>query len=101
MGGNIQMRDFMDIWEDNDWGIRQITWDNFRDTCEGCPISDEKFFCTGRCPGSSSVHHGRLDGCGMSPFQLESVLRREELFRQQIKPEPRVVIRPEPQTETV
>jgi radical SAM protein with 4Fe4S-binding SPASM domain len=93
-GGNVQMKPFADIWEDENWQIRQITWKNFERTCEGCPINDDKYFCTGRCPGSSSIHNHALDGCGMTEFQIRSVLRREELFRETIREEPRVEVGP-------
>lgn len=89
-GGNIRFDDFRRIWQDEPWEIRQITWANFRDACRGCPLDEEKYFCTGRCPGSSSVYNDRLNGCGMSDFLKLSVLRREELFRETIRSEPRV-----------
>jgi radical SAM protein with 4Fe4S-binding SPASM domain len=92
-GGNVQMRSFARLWED-EWEIRGITWDSFRDACKGCPLDEEKYFCTGRCPGSSSVHNGTLHQCGMSEFQKLSVLRREELFRERIRAEPRVEVVP-------
>ena len=31
-----------------------------------------------------------LDGCGVSEFQRHSILRREELFRQEINDHPRI-----------
>jgi radical SAM protein with 4Fe4S-binding SPASM domain len=91
-GGSLQLSSFADLWENPDWEIRQITWDNFKKTCEGCPINDDKYFCTGRCPGSSSVHTGRLDGCGASEFQRLSVLRREELFRELVMDDPTLLV---------
>jgi hypothetical protein len=87
------MNSFSDIWRGH-WAIRDITWKNFERACEGCPIRDEHYFCTGRCPGSSSVHNKRLDGCGMTPFQIRSVQRREALFRQTVKSEPQVRVIP-------
>jgi radical SAM protein with 4Fe4S-binding SPASM domain len=98
-GGNIQLSSFKEIWEDDDWGIRHITWQNFNKTCEGCPINHDKYFCTGRCPGSSNIHNGILNGCGMSEFQLRSVMCREELFRERISDEPRVEVQPLPEFE--
>lgn len=92
-GGNVQMKSFAEIWED-DWEIRRITWKNFEQACTGCPINEDKYFCTGRCPGSSSIHHQTYNGCGMTEFQKQSVLRREELFREIIQNEPRVEIEP-------
>ena len=93
-GGSVQMSEFATIWEDPNWAIRQITWKDFEQTCEGCPINADRYFCTGRCPGSSSVHNNSLDGCGMTEFLRRSVLRREELFREHIREEPRVEVSP-------
>jgi radical SAM protein with 4Fe4S-binding SPASM domain len=90
--GNVMLGSFRDIWTGPDWDIRQITWDNFKKTCEGCPINDDKYFCTSRCPGSSSVYNNTFDGCGASEFQRRSVLRREELFRERVMAEPRVLV---------
>jgi len=90
-GGNLLERSFAEIWNDDNWPIRKITWKNFLEkTCEGCALNTEDYFCTGRCPGSSYSHHRVLDGCGVSEFQRQSVLRREELFRQEINDHPRV-----------
>jgi radical SAM protein with 4Fe4S-binding SPASM domain len=90
--GNVSWTEFREIW-DGEWDIRAITWDTFEDTCRGCAVADRKYFCTGRCPGSSSVRHGRLDGCGSTDFQKASILRREELFKASIYAEPAVPVR--------
>ncbi len=90
--GNLQLASFPEIWESDGWDIRQITWSNFARTCEGCPINHDRYFCTGRCPGSSSVLNRTFDGCGTTQFQLQSILRREELFRQNVRAEPRVEV---------
>ncbi|AID34836.1 radical SAM protein with 4Fe4S-binding SPASM domain [Mesorhizobium sp. USDA 4775] len=89
--GNVAWSDFAEIWEGK-WDIRAITWDTFESTCKGCAVADRKYFCTGRCPGSSSVRHGRLDGCGSTDFQKASILRREELFKASINAEPAVPV---------
>lgn len=91
-GGSLQLGDFAELWNSESWGIRDITWDNFRETCEGCPINDDHFFCSGRCPGSSFSMNGTLYGCGVSEFQARSIQRREELFRNHVHEEPRVAI---------
>jgi len=84
-GGNLLKQDFAEIWADNSWGIRGVTWKSYlKEVCEGCPINDDKFFCTGRCPGSSFALNGEVVGCGVSDFQRESIVRREELFRQEV-----------------
>lgn len=87
--GNIQLQDFGDVWH-GDWDIRRITWRNFARACEGCPINDDKYFCTGRCPSSSYSYHRTFDECGMTDFLRRSVHRREELFRAHVQQEPRV-----------
>src|SRR5436853_4666238 len=91
-GGNLMERPFADIWNDDQWPIRAITWNNFLNkTCEGCSVNSQDFFCTGRCPGSSYALNGVLDGCGVSEFQRHSILRREELFRQEVNDHPRIL----------
>lgn len=89
--GNVQLEPFARIWE-GDWEIRQLTWKDFEKTCEGCSISADRYFCTGRCPGSSSVLNDTLDGCGTTSFQRQSILMRETLFREQVRAEPRVFV---------
>ena len=93
--GNVTWTEFATIWE-GEWDIRAITWDTFEQTCRGCAVADRKYFCTSRCPGSSSVRHGRLDGCGSTDFQKASILRREELFKAAIRDEPAVPVRAPP-----
>lgn len=90
-GGNLLHKPFAEIWNDDEWPIRKITWKSFLEkTCQGCAINTGDYFCTGRCPGSSYSHNRVFDGCGMSEFQRQSILRREELFRQEINDHPRV-----------
>ncbi len=89
--GNITWSGFTELWR-GPWDIRAITWDSFTETCKGCAISDRRYFCTGRCPGSSSVLRGRFDGCGTTDFQKASILRREELFKDRILQEPVVAV---------
>lgn len=91
--GNLQMQSFAEIWN-GEWDIRSITWRTFEPVCRHCPLNDDKYFCTARCPGSSSVlHHGRFDQCGATEFQKMSIIRREELFRERVFAEPRVPVR--------
>jgi radical SAM protein with 4Fe4S-binding SPASM domain len=89
--GNIQTSSFADIWH-GEWEIRQLTWRDYESTCDGCPLNEEHYFCTGRCPGSSTVLNGTPIGCGATEFQRRSVLRREELFRNDVSQEPRVPV---------
>src|SRR5579859_102844 len=91
--GNVMADSFKDIWN-ADWDIRQITWDNFKETCKGCPINDDKYYCSSRCPSQSSVYNGRniFTGWGSTEFQRRSVLRREELFRERVMEEPLVPV---------
>ncbi len=82
-GGNLLEKDFANIWGDDTWGVRQFTWDVFLEkTCKGCPINEADHFCTGRCPSSAFLYTGKTNGCGVSEFQRESILRREELLRE-------------------
>jgi radical SAM protein with 4Fe4S-binding SPASM domain len=90
-GGNLRERPFANIWNDEAWPIRGITWKSFLEkACQGCPINSADYFCTGRCPGSSYALNGILDGCGVSEFQRESILRREELFLLEVNDHPRI-----------
>ena len=91
-GGNLIEQDFAEVWENDEWPIRGITWKTFLEkTCQGCPINDdESYFCTGRCTASAYALTGKTDGCGFSDFQKQSILRREELFRTEVQEEPRV-----------
>jgi radical SAM protein with 4Fe4S-binding SPASM domain len=93
--GNIIVDSFKDIWNGPDWEIRQITWDSFKETCKGCPINEERYFCASRCPSQSSVYNDSYTGCGASEFQRRSVLRREELFREHVMENPLVLINAE------
>jgi len=90
--GNVAWTPFNEIWR-ADWDIRDITWNTFEAACKGCAIADRDYFCTGRCPGSSSVLHGQFDQCGATEFQKASVLAREALFKQHVSAEPTVPIR--------
>ncbi|MDI1286529.1 MAG: radical SAM protein [Reyranella sp.] len=89
--GNVSWDTFADVWHSH-WDIRGITWDTFSETCKGCAVSDRRYFCTGRCPGSSSVLHGRFDKCGTTDFQKASILRREALFKASIHAEPAIPV---------
>jgi radical SAM protein with 4Fe4S-binding SPASM domain len=90
-GGSLLDKPFAEIWNDDAWPIRGITWKSFLDkACAGCPINRDDYFCTGRCPGSSFALNGVVDGCGVSEFQRQSILRREELFREHLHHEPRI-----------
>ncbi len=94
LAGSVAWDSFAEVW-DGPWDIRAITWDTFANTCQGCPLAERRYFCTGRCPGSSSVINGRLDGCGTTEFQKASILLREELFKDRIYVEPAIpVVRP-------
>jgi radical SAM protein with 4Fe4S-binding SPASM domain len=89
--GNVGWSPFAEIWHGH-WDIRSITWDTFAETCAGCAVSERRYFCTGRCPGSSSVLHDRFDRCGTTDFQKASILRREELFKARIHAEPAIKV---------
>lgn len=77
--GSVQDRCFADVWRD-DWEIRRYSWANFAETCEGCPINDERYYCSSRCPAMSHARHGTLFDCGASQFEIHSAIRRTELL---------------------
>jgi radical SAM protein with 4Fe4S-binding SPASM domain len=79
-GGDVAERSFAEVWRD-DWQIRHFNWDNFHDTCEGCPISDEaQYYCSSRCPAMSHARHGTLFDCGASEFEIFSTIHRTRLL---------------------
>ncbi|MGY2126384.1 radical SAM protein [Nocardia gipuzkoensis] len=77
--GSVQDRDFASVWRD-EWEIRSYSWDNFAQTCAGCPINDERYFCSSRCPAMSHARHNTYFDCGASPFEIESTIRRSALL---------------------
>jgi radical SAM protein with 4Fe4S-binding SPASM domain len=77
--GSVRDRRFADVWH-SDWEIRRYSWANFAGTCEGCPINDERFYCSSRCPAMSHARHGTLFDCGASEFEIKSAIVRTALL---------------------
>lgn len=80
--GNLLGRPFPEFWR-SEWEIRQFCWDNFKETCDGCIINDPRYYCTSRCPAMSHArNHGKLFGCGASPFEKLSLIARTARLEQ-------------------
>jgi radical SAM protein with 4Fe4S-binding SPASM domain len=77
--GNVRGKPFAEFWRSS-WSIRNFSWANFRDTCNGCVLDDPKFYCSGRCPATSHARNGRLFGCGSSDFEKLSLITRSALL---------------------
>src|SRR5262249_17087682 len=72
---------FAEFWRSN-WEIRKFSWDNFRETCEGCVVNDPRYFCTARCPAQSYARNNRYIGCGASDFEKLSLITRTAMLEQ-------------------
>jgi radical SAM protein with 4Fe4S-binding SPASM domain len=79
--GNLRGRPFAEFWR-SDWEIRKFSWDNFRETCEGCVVNDPRYFCTARCPAQSHARNNRYVGCGASDFEKLSLITRTAMLEQ-------------------
>jgi len=77
--GSVAERPFASVWRDH-WPMRDFGWDDFADSCRGCPINNEAYYCASRCPAMSHARHGVLNRCGASPFEIESVRHRSVLI---------------------
>lgn len=77
--GNLRGRPFADFWR-SDWNVRRFSWDNFRETCEGCVVNDPRFYCSSRCPALSHARNDRLIGCGASDFEKISLITRTAML---------------------
>lgn len=78
-GGSVAETPFADVWR-AEWSIRNLSWDNFADTCDGCVINDPKYYCASRCPAMSFARNGTYFGCGASEFEILSTIRRTEML---------------------
>jgi radical SAM protein with 4Fe4S-binding SPASM domain len=78
--GSVSHRSFAEVWRD-DWEIRRYSWDNFAQACEGCPINEDKYYCSSRCPAMSHARHDTLFECGASEFEILSTIHRTELLQ--------------------
>jgi radical SAM protein with 4Fe4S-binding SPASM domain len=78
--GSVRDGGLAALWASH-WEIRDFNWDNFADTCEGCPINHADYYCSSRCPAFSYARHGRFFDCGASPFQIGSTIVRTSLLK--------------------
>src|SRR3984957_15149653 len=77
--GSVHNRPFPEVWRE-DWEIRGYSWANFAETCQGCPINDERYYCSARCPAMSHARHDTYFDCGASEFEILSTIRRTALL---------------------
>jgi radical SAM protein with 4Fe4S-binding SPASM domain len=77
--GNVRGRSFAEFWR-SEWQIRRFSWENFRETCNGCVVNDPKYYCSGRCPATSHARHGKYFNCGSSPFEKLSLITRTAML---------------------
>lgn len=77
--GNVRDRPFAEFWREQ-WDIRNFSWDNFREACDGCIVNDPRYFCTARCPAQSHARNNHLTGCGASDFEKLSLITRTALL---------------------
>lgn len=76
---SVKDRPFPEVWR-SDWEIRRYSWDNFAETCRGCPINDSRYYCASRCPAMSHARNGHYFGCGASEFEKQSTIFRTALL---------------------
>jgi len=77
--GNVRNRPFADFWR-SQWDIRNYSWDNFKETCNGCVVNDPRYYCSARCPAMSHARNDHLFGCGASPFEILSNITRTAML---------------------
>ena len=77
--GNVRGRNFAEFWRDQ-WQIRNYSWNNFTETCNGCVVNDPRYYCAGRCPASSYARHEKFFNCGASDFEKLSLITRTAML---------------------
>lgn len=77
--GNIIEKPFSQLWR-TEWAIRERSWDDFQLACEGCPLNNESYYCSSRCPAMSHARHGNYSSCGASPFEKVSLVVRTSML---------------------
>lgn len=77
--GNVARSGFRNLWL-GDWEIRKMNWSNFEETCTGCPLHNDMFYCSSRCPAMSYARHGDFTSCGASDFEKLSLIIRTSLM---------------------
>lgn len=82
--GSVRDRSFAEMWR-GQWEIRNYSWDNYRETCEGCVVNDARYYCSARCPAMSHARNRKLFGCGASDFEkLSTIVRTAMLENSQV-----------------
>lgn len=79
-GGNYHDTNFADLWRSN-WEIREMSWNNFKEACEGCPLNNELYYCSSRCPAMSHARNGNFNSCGASDFEKLSLVIRTSMMQ--------------------
>lgn len=79
--GSVRHKKFSLLWNDV-WEIRSFNWERFEDTCKGCPIHHEDYYCAARCPATSHARHKTYFGCGASEFEMVSTVVRTSKLKQ-------------------
>jgi radical SAM protein with 4Fe4S-binding SPASM domain len=84
--GNLRETPFSELWR-SEWKIRERSWDDFKETCEGCPLNNDSYYCSSRCPAMSHARHGNFSSCGASPFEKVSLVIRTSMLESFEMPE--------------
>lgn len=77
--GSIRDMNFSKLWR-MEWAIRKRSWDDFKVTCSGCPLNNESYYCSGRCPAMSHARNSTYNSCGSSPFEKLSLVVRTSML---------------------
>lgn len=79
--GSILTMPFSELWQ-RDWQIRNFSWENFEETCTGCPVHNNDYYCAARCPATSHARHGSYFKCGASAYEIVSTVVRTAKLNQ-------------------
>lgn len=90
--GSVKDRGFAEAWRAH-WPIRDSSWAAFEDTCNGCPLHNDMFYCSSRCPAMSHARHGDYTSCGASDFEKVSLMVRTGLLQHSPIGQPEEAIR--------
>jgi radical SAM protein with 4Fe4S-binding SPASM domain len=77
--GTLRDQPFSELWKQQ-WKIRERSWEDFKDTCEGCPLHNDSYYCSARCPAMSHARHGDFNSCGASSFEKVSLVVRTSML---------------------
>lgn len=78
--GNVRAQGFASLWR-SEWEIRAVSWQSFASTCAGCPIDNEEYYCSSKCPALSYARHRQYFQCGASDFQVHSTIVRTAILQ--------------------